>query len=132
MVAYIDDILVLAESKELAKSHVDAVVYLFQWFPDKPKEVSAGASTDNGIPGSDSRYCGYCDHGIETSSRKGEKDSCGVTSYGMSQVGPSSSPGTACGVNISGDPTSPTIFPQLTDGTVRHIKQKLPVLRGTG
>ena len=102
------------------------------WFPDKPKEVSAGASINNGIPGSDS---GYCDHGIETSSRKYEKDSCGVTSYGKSRAGLSPSPGTACGedeCNISGDPTSPTIFPPSTDGTVRHIKQKLAVLRGTG
>ena len=30
LVAYIDDILVLAESRELAKSHVEALVYLFQ------------------------------------------------------------------------------------------------------
>ena len=102
------------------------------WFPDKPKEVSAGASTDNGIPGSDS---GCCDHGIETSSRKDEKDSCGVTSYGKSRAGLSPSPATACGedeCNISGDPTSPTIIPPSTDGTVRHIKQKLAVPRGTG
>ena len=102
------------------------------WFLDKPKEVSAGTSRDNGIAGSDS---GYCDNGIETSSRKDERDSCRVTSYGKSRAGLSPSSGTACGedeCNISGDPTSPTIFSPSTNGTVRYIKKKLTVLRGTG
>ena len=54
-VRLINDSLVLAESREPAVIHVKAVLYLL-WFP---KEISAGASTDNGIPGPDSGHCGH-------------------------------------------------------------------------
>ena len=96
------------------------------WFPDKPKEISAGASP---WPNS-----GHCGHGIETSTRENEKDSCGVTNHGESRSGLSPSPGEASGedeCNSAGHSTSPTILPPSSDGTVRHTKQKLSVLRGT-
>ena len=80
LIAYIDDIVVLAESKELTVSHVEAVVYHLR-FPEKPKEISVGASTDHGIPWPNSGHCG---RGIETSTRENEKDSCGVMSHGKS------------------------------------------------
>ena len=99
--------------------------------PDKPKEISAAASTDYGIPGPNSGHCG---HGIETSTRENKKDSCRVTNYGKSQSGLSPSPGEASGedeCNSAGDSTSPTILPPSSDGTVRHAQQKFSVLRGT-
>ena len=63
------------------------------------------------------------------------EDSCGVTGNDEGRAclrqRPSSSGGEdEC--NISGDSTSPTIFPPSTDGTVKYIKQPFPVLRGSG
>ena len=134
LIAYIDDILILAESRELARSHAEGLVYLLQClgFKINQKKICTRASPSDGIPGAN---CGHSSAGAETPTRENKEDSCGVTSNDEDRACLRQRPSSSGGeddCNISGDPTSPTIFPPSTDGTGKYIKHPLPVLRGTG
>ena len=98
-------------------------------FPDKPEKIGVGTGTSDGIPGLNS---GHCPDGAEAPC--GE-DSCGITITNEGRACLRESPGSFSGedeCSNSSHTTSPTLLSPPSDGTVRHTRQKLPVLRGTG
>ena len=71
LIAYIDDILVLAESREELESHIVALIYLLEcmgYIINWKKSITNPARSDGG----------YSVHGTETPIGQVEKDSCGV------------------------------------------------------
>ncbi len=75
MTAYIDDILVLAESNERAKNHVEGVGYSLQCLGfqiNQKKSVLEPAQVREFL----GPISGHCSHEIETSSRQNQQDLC--------------------------------------------------------
>ena len=133
LIAYIANTLLLAESREQAKSHAGGigVPLAVPWVQGKLEKISIKPSPSDGIPG---LYSRHSPNGVETPSGQNKKDPCRVTGHKRG-VSPRKSTGSAGGqdeCNISGDPTSLSILLTPTVGPVCHTQSALSVLRGTG
>ena len=100
-------------------------------FQSKPEKIGNDTSPGNGIPGINS---GHSPDGAETPSGKDKKDLCGIMNNDEKRAHLGQSSSSFSGedeCNFPGDTSSPIIFSPSTDGIVRHIEQKFPVLQGT-
>ena len=96
---------------------------------NKPKEISADTSTDDGLPGP---YSGHCTDAAEASRGENEKDSCRGTearerSEGVSQSSLQTDREDEC--DNTSHSTGPSIFPTFTDDPYTSPGTKFPELR---
>ena len=134
LIAYMDDILVLAESKELITDHLTGMVYLLETlgFIIKSKEICFKPHTRDRV----SRYHRRLpSHGASTPGHKNKANSSGGSenSKGRDNIGPLiSSPTRHDECNQQCHSPSPSFLSSATDDIIQCLGKAPPVLRNTG